>query len=207
MAAGETPQGGELPVEQPYGLLLSGEGVPFLTDEHRTLLTQIARSFAGGKAVELSVVGDPTTEGETDTVSVQAEQEAKPVPATYEDFHSFAAAHGYTDQRAAKAYTQIAFTQEIIENDGYSGEYADILRSYPPIRILGEDHRTRARHKIIDLRSVYDRFVAADFHRKAWDGASPNSVAFIAELVNEFVQPDELLPTDPTFYRHYRWRD
>ncbi len=200
--AGETPQSGEVSGEQRLqGLLLTGEGVAFLTDEHRELLRQVASVYAGGRAVELTVFRPGGTEG---SVHEQAENETQPVPATYEDFHTFAAQHGYTDQQAARAYTRIVSTQEAIEAVRSHGKYADILRSYPPIRILGKDDQTRARHKIIDLRSVYERFVAADLDTKAWDRASPRAIAFIARLVNEKVEPDEPLPTDPNFYRLYR---
>jgi hypothetical protein len=46
------------PAAQDVGLLLTGEGVPLLTDGHRALLAQTATAFAGGKAVELSVARD-----------------------------------------------------------------------------------------------------------------------------------------------------
>lgn len=180
-----SPEGEELPAETPPALLFTGEGVSFLTDEHRNLLRQIACVFVGGRAVELSVSGDFVS------TNASPEQELEPVPATRAEFRAFATEHGYSDMRARKAWNVAVAAGERPEGSSSTLPLVEFLDGFDESVIhVSSDER------IIDLRSVYDRFVASRMAPIAWGGdldySRPNlSIDFLAHIVNEKVQPEE----------------
>jgi hypothetical protein len=170
----------------PQGVLLTGEGVSFLTAPERLA---VVREVAGKLGLEVTVIRD------LQSLGISPEQELTPVPATRLDFRLFAADYGLSDRRADYAWRAVDWTHSRIEFSAHRRHpdvEAENLACYPPPRFLRDD--AGADQKIVDLRSVYDRLRASNLALAAWTNSTYKTVEFLAMIVNEMVQPDPPLP-------------
>lgn len=201
MSSFESSQGDQAGFEAPQAILLAGEGVAALTDEHRELLRQVASALAGGLTVELAVTLDLQSVSHMLGVHDRAEQPPEFAPATKDDFRQFAEEYGYTDQRATRTWTAVLFTAA--RSQPASEDYGR-YDPRPAIRIVDPEPNDysgprRPDNRVLDLRSVYERLVAdRPMQRSAWDSRMtlPN-LGFLAHIVNESVSPVDPLPIDP----------
>lgn len=174
--AGTAPNENCEKLTEPQGVYtLAGEGVPFLTAEHRILLAETASTLAGRTvqlvAMEAAGAGAPWS------------TEPEPVPITRNDFTRFALEQRYSKVRAGRAWNTVSFTARKDKP-----EYQDL----PTIRYLGfaEDGDDRT----LDLRSVYERLVASGFEYNAWERGTKADLNFLIHIVNEYVRPVPRLP-------------
>lgn len=145
---------------------------------------QMLHDMVGGLGLHLTVVTDLQSTG------IRAEVEPEPIPVAKADFWAFAAEHGYSKQRATLAWS-LATRGNL---DKYGAHlplvrFLDGVSDDPDVLVSRED-------RIVDLRSVHERFVASEGRPLAWGGDHtpdrPNrSIDFLAHLVNEKLRPEE----------------
>ncbi|MEU2901122.1 hypothetical protein ACWC4E_33895 [Streptomyces sp. NPDC001273] len=182
-----TSDRGELPKEQNLRFDIQTEaGEPV----SRERLTEVRLALA---QLGLRLVSSDELSGEV----AKIKEENEPVFATRDSFVQFARNHGYTDQRAYKAWMSVIRTAGWQSNRDPEWRRPD---PFPPITVTDPDsvYETHALSRpvdkrIIDLRSIHQRLVASDMNRLAWDDLTDAGVAFLARLTNEEVQPDDLL--------------
>src|SRR5689334_9496511 len=97
MSLGSQPEG-DFSTLSPRFLVMSGDGIGYLTPDHLGALRQTAMAMAGGRAVEAMVVTDLALS------SAHPEETPAPVPVTRDDFRAFAAEAGYAEQRATRTF-------------------------------------------------------------------------------------------------------
>lgn len=173
MTTGETPRGYEASIEYQPSYMFIGENIAF-TDEQREILERTAGEFLGR---QVSLVAASCSLAES------ALEVPEQVQATQETYREFAVKHGYTKQMADLTWNMGRFTT-------HYGAYKDSPEwpdPYPKLRYL--DDIT----DILDLRSAHKRLVASDQSPNAWSKGTRNKVRFLAHIVNERVQPEELL--------------
>jgi hypothetical protein len=162
-------------------LILSGDGVAFLTAEHTALLAKIATAFAGGKAVELSVDIDATV--------AARHLDVQPIWAGRDEFRSSATRHGHTAARGYQAYAMLRRTNSQYYRD--RDPQPDIVE----------------RDEFFDLNTVYSRLRRTFMNPRAWIMPTEKSLRFLAHLVNDVVKPDELLDVNGDLKeRPYLWK-
>jgi uncharacterized protein YifE (UPF0438 family) len=203
-------QGEQLPpIEEPTGMYaLTGEGAVFQTDEHRSLLQQVATVFAGGRTVEWTVV-NAEVEASAETINANAELEPEPAPVNLKHFLAFAAEHDYTATRAHRAWNTATSEARRGRSRMESGSnpnrnqkpglwrYHDMTAQLPEVISLSPED-THTEDEVLDLRTIHARLAESDLHYSAWGltGRQTKTVEFLAKLVNHTLQPDE--PLDPT---------
>lgn len=167
MEKDETPQ----LVEQSQSLLLVGEGVSFLTTEHRELLGRIASTFLGGKAVEVAVTTELEPVGYTYAETLES------VPINRDELRQFALDNGYTKQRANAAWrtlTEVSKPTELQRK--LWGRHVPSTRFLEPLA---------AKARPVDLRSVHNRLEATELNPRYWPGITDGTLHFLAHLVGQ----------------------
>lgn len=181
----------DAPAEGPEALLFTGNTIRELTSEQLTALGEFAARMFG---VEMRQVQSVERElGRVLESLVQAEAEPEQIFLTKEEFRSWGAEHGYAEKRADLAYRATIRTGRSPREDGF-----------PKVDVLQEDDINRA----VDLRGIHRRLIATkmEHHDDAWRSATAGEVNFLAHLVNDYAQPDELLPLSREEWRHREWR-
>src|SRR6266498_1851063 len=170
-------------------VLLSGEGIQFLTHEHRELLRQITSSFAGGRAVECSVVISREVE------NLEHVPDHDPLPALKKEFYQFGRDHGYAQHKGARVWMRLGSVNNL-EGHGYGKIPAG---KYPLISYLGPE-TLREDRRPVDMRSVSNRLIATECDRRLWR-FSETEMNFLKHITNVYVQPEEPLPVEPPAWR------
>jgi hypothetical protein len=164
------------PAQEPQALLIRGEAVAALIPRLEEL-RQYAAGLAGGLSLEVSILAD------FESVD-RSEDEPVPVPVTREDFRAFAAANGYSDNRACRAWLVARWSRRGSSVRGIELQPIHYL-SKDGKRLEEDEWGHLENERILDLCSVRDRLSATGNADDAWQSATKPTISFLADLVQK----------------------
>jgi hypothetical protein len=180
--------------EGPEGLLFTGDVIRSMTPDQIAAVGEFASRMFG---VEMRPLHRIERELGGLAVAETGEEAPEPVPATKEYFRTWAAENGYTSMRACRSWNYLFYTTNSLQ-PGIPAWRRESMKPVPPtaeLRWLCEYHTfdNDIEKNVIDLRKVRDFLVATGLDPRVWIRGNRDHVAFLVDLVNSTVQPEEPL--------------